>query len=728
MKKQLLTIFSLAVFGSAMAQTPSPSWSTIQNAAFTQTAAGTRFLDAVDPNVVWVVGYDGAAPSRNYNWYSKTTNGGTNFTAGNIFPDTNTWVISNLEGVDANTAWVSCYKKSVQAQGAVFKTSNGGTNWVNMNSAAMYTNSAAFTNIVTFVTPSVGITMGDPNPGTSNEFEIWRTTDGGNSWSAVPGANIPNPTSGEYGLVNIYCKQGTANIWFGTNKGRIFRSTDAGLTWNVSTLPSTPTASANVNDVAFTDPLNGVAYVYNTSTTPATFEMYKSTDGGVNWTAITPVDPNVGRNDICAIPGTTYFASAGAGTGNNIISYSTDGGTTWTDWGSVSVQYLTIDFVNGTTGWSGGFSDVSVATTGGINKYSGSPITSASPASANFSIPANLCLTGPNATITPNNSSTGNPAPTYSWSATPAGVAFSAPTASAPVITFTANGTYTITLAATNSVSSNSSSQIITVLSCTSPSVTFSVPTGSNCNNVALNFTNTSTGSPTPTFSWSTSPAANVTISPSSTASNAAITFSTPGVYSVTLWASNAQGTAQVTQTVNVNNCAPSPSFALPANTCTGTALTMTNQTTGGATSYSWSCSPSPGSISNATAPNPTITLVNVGTYTITLKATNASGSATSSQTIQVTTCAGINENSILADNVRLYPNPAKDFVNIDLPASYSDSYTFTLTNILGKVIMSEKVPAKDKVSINLSNLTKGIYFLSVEAKGQKTTKKLVVE
>ena len=65
MKKQLLSFMVLLGLGTLSAQTPSPSWTISQNAAFTNTSVGIRFMDAVDPNVVWVVGYDGFAPNRN---------------------------------------------------------------------------------------------------------------------------------------------------------------------------------------------------------------------------------------------------------------------------------------------------------------------------------------------------------------------------------------------------------------------------------------------------------------------------------------------------------------------------------------------------------------------------------------------------------------------------------------------------------------------------------------
>jgi hypothetical protein len=373
MKKSLLTIMMAALSFSAFSQVPSPFWSTIQNTNFTVSAAGTRFLDAVSPNDVWAIGYDGFAPSANYNWFTVSNNGGTTFTSGEVFPgDTSTYILANLDGVDATTAWVSYYMKAGQNMGGVHSTTNTGATWTNMTPVGGYTNAAAFTNVVCFVTPSVGIIQGDPVGG---EYEIWRTTDAGGTWNKIPGASIPNPTSGEYGLVNIYTKYGANDIWWGTNKNRVFHSNDAGLTWSVSpTMTSSIGAALGVNDIAFTDANNGLAAVYFGPTGAGTLTLWNTTNGGATWSMIPSIDPNFGRNDMCAIPGSGFFASAGAGTGNQVISYSTDNGNTWNSWGGSNIQYLAIDFVNNSTGWAGSFSSQSIIGTEGIFKYSGLPL------------------------------------------------------------------------------------------------------------------------------------------------------------------------------------------------------------------------------------------------------------------------------------------------------------------------------------------------------------------
>jgi hypothetical protein len=375
MKKTLLSLASVALSMTAFGQAvPSPFWNIIQNTNFTVTSAGIRHMDAVTDSVVWASGYHGVSgqTSRNYNWVTVTNDAGTTFTVNNAYADTNTYIMANIDGISGTTAWVSSYLKASQNKGAIHQTTNSGMTWTNMTATGMYTNAAAFTNIVAFLSPSVGITMGDPN-GTGNEFEIWRTTDGGMNWSKVPGASIPNPSSAsEYGLVNVYTKlQGDPNhLWFGTNLGRIYHTTDGGQTWSVGSTG----APNDVVEIAFTDAMNGLAYAYTGTGAGATFGLYQTTNGGSSWTQISPVDPNLGMNDISAIPGTSWFASCSASQTTPIISYSTDHGMTWNSWGGSMIQYLTIDFVSPTVGWAGSFTDPTITGVGGIFKYSGAPL------------------------------------------------------------------------------------------------------------------------------------------------------------------------------------------------------------------------------------------------------------------------------------------------------------------------------------------------------------------
>jgi photosystem II stability/assembly factor-like uncharacterized protein len=652
-------------------------------------------MDAVDPMVVWAIGYDGTAPSRTSNMFTRTTNAGTNWTSGVVWPDTNTWIPSAIEGIDANTAFVACYAKATQANGAVFKTTNGGVTWQNMNTGSMFTNPASFVNLTAFTSPSLGIVMGDPIGG---EFEIYRTADGGGSWTQVPGTAIPNPLSGEYGLTNIYTKVAN-NIWFGTNKNRIYHSTDDGATWSVSPqFTSTIGAVLGVQDVAFRDVNNGLALVYFGPSGAGTPTLWRTNNGGATWTNVGTISPNYGYNDMCAIPGTTVYASVGAGTGNTIMSYSTDDGTTWTDWGSIGIQYLTVDFVDYKNGWAGAFSDPSVASVDGMWKYVDSAFAGPTAPVAQFQMPPVVCFS---AAVTVTNTSTGNPVNTYSWSASsPAVNFFPGTTSTSPTLGITAPGTYTITLVATNSVGVNSTQQVINVISCAAPTAVFTM-TNSTCTGTAAPTSNSSSGSPTPAYMWSASPSTSVNFNPTSATAQPTINFGVAGTYTITLTATNINGTTTATQVVTVN---PVPIITVVSSNsvlCSGNTATLTAS---GASTYSWT---SPAAVAGNTnftvAVSPTVnTNYNVTGYT-------AAGCKNNKIFNQpVSPCTGIESITAVTEDVRIYPNPNSG--NCTIKAG--SDITLNVVNELGQMVKTIVLSSENNHEATLENLPGGIYFV----------------
>ncbi len=464
MKKVLLTVISVLTLGAFAQQTPSPQWNTMQNTNFPIPAAGVRYMDAISNQVVWATGYDGFAVNANYCWVSRTINGGSSWNCSPVWQsttnpsvgDTSYYVIASIFGRSATEAWVAAYTKdNGGSKGGIFRTTNGGASWTNMTAAGMYTNNASFCNFVFFFDANVGITAGDPHPGNANEHEIWRTTDGGNTWSLVPGSNIPNPVGTEYTYTDVFEVVGPTHAWMGTNTGRMFYTKDAGVTWSVTTIK----AGWNCSDVAFVDQNHGLALLRSGTN----IELYYTSDGGATWTMKNGgTDPNFGRNDICAIPGTSWFASCGAGTGNQLLSFSMDNGDSWNNWGSVNIQYLEMDFVDHQTAWAGSFSDLSNPTIGGIWKYTGPSLLQAP--NASFTISPVACAS---IAVTPGNNSTGNPTPTYTWSTNPPTSVINMSTSATPTIFFSSPGIYTVTLMASNTSSTSMASATINVQACT---------------------------------------------------------------------------------------------------------------------------------------------------------------------------------------------------------------------------------------------------------------------
>lgn len=73
-----------------------------------------------------------------------------------------------------------------------------------------------------------------------------------------------------------------------------------------------------------------------------------------------------------------------------------------------------------------------------------------------------------------------------------------------------------------------------------------------------------------------------------------------------------------------------------------------------------------------------------------------------------------------------LYPNPAKDEVKIHIQ-NITDSATVTITDVLGKVVLTSKLTATEN-SLAIGSLKSGVYFVTVATSGMQSTKKLVVK
>lgn len=88
----------------------------------------------------------------------------------------------------------------------------------------------------------------------------------------------------------------------------------------------------------------------------------------------------------------------------------------------------------------------------------------------------------------------------------------------------------------------------------------------------------------------------------------------------------------------------------------------------------------------------------------------------------------GVNENIVAKDVVyNIFPNPATDFVNIS--SSMEADATITFTNLAGQTVkvVNQRLTTGD-TSININDLTSGVYFCTVNANGYNHTSKVVVK
>ncbi|MCK5169036.1 MAG: T9SS type A sorting domain-containing protein, partial [Bacteroidales bacterium] len=79
-------------------------------------------------------------------------------------------------------------------------------------------------------------------------------------------------------------------------------------------------------------------------------------------------------------------------------------------------------------------------------------------------------------------------------------------------------------------------------------------------------------------------------------------------------------------------------------------------------------------------------------------------------------------DNSI---NVKIYPNPAQDILNIDIQDQSFNNYRYTIFDTFGRIYLENYSSDSE---INISNLNPGIYFIKIsDSNGGNTTKKFIV-
>ncbi|WP_374551737.1 T9SS type A sorting domain-containing protein [Flavobacterium sp.] len=352
MKKILLSIsfFSLTFFSNAQ------SW-VEQATGFEVASRGVNEIEIVDANTVWALAYDGAVTTNNIQEFTRTTNGGSSWTYGIIDIGDTSLSINNICPISATTAWISAIDSNT-GLGGIYKTTNGGLTWTLQTNSEFSTSGESFLNGVVFFDANNGVAFGDPE---GNEFEIYTSNNGGTTWTRVAAASVPNPLSGEYGYNGGFRHIGST-IWLPTNKGRLLKSTNMGVTWTVSQAPLTDFSGTSQSGNVHFSTVNNGCLLKKVNTT---YTFYTTTNGGTTWSAATPYTGTYYVIDY--VPNTNILVATSAGTPSG-SAYSLDNGTSWTTIDS-GAQRGALAMFDSSTGWCGGFSTDPL--TGGIFKLSG---------------------------------------------------------------------------------------------------------------------------------------------------------------------------------------------------------------------------------------------------------------------------------------------------------------------------------------------------------------------
>ena len=303
------------------------------------TALSVTWAD-LNTNYVATQYYHGVAYAGGNVYFGGAQDNGTSRGTDATGPGSWTWLTGGdgasvaIDPADANTIFVSTQNLALQRSndnGATFKSATAGITEEN----------------TTF--PFIAALAMDPNNGRQmylgGAASLWRTTDSADSWTAAA------PVEARSSVSTIAVSPGDSNtVLFGTASGRVYRSSnalaaDGSAAWQFS-LPRT----GNVAAIAFDWQNPKIVYAtYSTfKSRSQDAHVYKSTDGGVTWSASDGAGPGaipdipVFRLVVNPRDSSMLFLATDLG-----VLVSTDGGVSWqrgtSPFGNVVTEDLALD-------------------------------------------------------------------------------------------------------------------------------------------------------------------------------------------------------------------------------------------------------------------------------------------------------------------------------------------------------------------------------------------------
>ncbi|HWR33362.1 MAG TPA: PKD domain-containing protein [Chitinophagaceae bacterium] len=268
----------------------------------------------------------------------RSTNGGTSFTALTAwsYPNSLGYNHADVHGL----YWINSTLYSV-SDGGIYKSTDNGDNWTDLSTGLgirqfyRFSNSQTNANVITggaqdngsaarqssgtwvdwlgadgmegLVSPTNHLNLW----GTSQNGSIYRSTNGGNSYSG-----LPRPSAGQW-VTPIWIHPANETILYGGWTG-VYKSTNSGSSWTDISGGIITTTLSDIA-VAQSDP----NYIY--ASTGST--LYVTTNDGASWT--TRIAPAT-INDICIDPQTPTKIWIACNSTTNRVMVSTDAGATFT--------------------------------------------------------------------------------------------------------------------------------------------------------------------------------------------------------------------------------------------------------------------------------------------------------------------------------------------------------------------------------------------------------------
>ncbi|QNL20467.1 PKD domain-containing protein [Hyphobacterium sp. CCMP332] len=154
-----------------------------------------------------------------------------------------------------------------------------------------------------------------------------------------------------------------------------------------------------------------------------------------------------------------------------------------------------------------------------------------------------------------------------------------------------------------------------------------------------------------------------------------------------------------------------------------GNTVDFTDASTGTIDTFAWDF----GDGNTSMMQNPTHTYASAGNYNACLTVSNSAGSDTFCDTVSI--LSGIKQNVIAG--LKLYPNPSNGIVSIEFENQYSSAAVLLITDVFGRKVYEEELSQSSglvKKSIDMQNLSKGIYFIDIRVGDKNSIRRIILE